>query len=191
MMKLLKVIANTCALTLLLFFNASQSFCGSSKGYNQHEYSKIGVVSIQSILKQSLAVLDIQKQIESAKSTLHSENIKKKIEFQNMEKNIELTKITEEKKRQKVLHLQNQMKQNILETKRKNQLILNAQSEAMKKVNEVVLSVVKEVAVNKKIGVVMPASYALYTSEEVDITTDVINILNLKIQNVPINFSSN
>ena len=59
---------------------------------------------------------------------------------------------------------------------------------AMEKVQEATMAIVKVIAEEKKINLVLPSSQVFYATDELNITKIVISRLNQKLKTLPINY---
>jgi Skp family chaperone for outer membrane proteins len=63
-----------------------------------------------------------------------------------------------------------------------------ASIDAMSKVNDKVKTIVSEIAKEKELDTIIPASQTLYFKDELDITAEVLSRLNKKITKVEVKF---
>lgn len=74
------------------------------------------------------------------------------------------------------------------EGKKKNGILKKAHDNSMKRVNEMVSEIVNEVAQQKGLTIVLPASQVVYAVEAIDITSQVIVKLDKKITKLKVQF---
>jgi Skp family chaperone for outer membrane proteins len=73
---------------------------------------------------------------------------------------------------------------------KKQESLKNASLTAMNKVNDVMKAIVTDISKEKQFDVVIPASQVIYFQEHTDITSEVLAILNKKINKVEIKFEN-
>ena len=64
-----------------------------------------------------------------------------------------------------------------------------AYANSIKKVNDMVIAIVNEIAEDKKLQLVLPSSQVLFFDESIDITNQVIKKLNKKISKMKVSFN--
>ena len=150
----------------------------------------VGVLDVEKIVKESVAMRDIQakvskkqdeyqkevtakqtaleaeqKKIESRKSTFSKEALEK--ESKNFEKKVDDLKAFVEKK-------QNSLKK--------------ASVDGMSKVNDKIKDIIADISKEKEFDLIVPSAQALYYKDELDISAEVLKRLNKKITKVDIKF---
>lgn len=169
-------------------------FCliASARANSQENSSKfkVAIVDVQAVLENSLAVQNIKESID-----LISQNIQKNI----TEKEAELKKVEENliKKRgtlneeafgkevsefnQKVSHAQKDMQN------KKNRLD-QAHSVAVGKVYEEITNIINALATANNFELVLPSSQLLFAKNDLNITPEVIKLLNHKLKTVKVDY---
>lgn len=152
---------------------------------------------------ENLAVIDIEKISSDAKvmkyiaKKINSQREKYQKEISSKEKTLEKEKKKIEAKKNILSDeaLQKQQKKFIEKVKdlkefagKRDKTLKTAYSESIKKVNEKVGEIVSEVAKEKQLTIVFPASKVVFSLESVDITQEVIKRLDKKMSRVSVRF---
>lgn len=150
----------------------------------------IGVLDVDKIIQESLAVNDIQKKVDSKKSNYESEINKKQTSLEAEQKKLEDKKITLSKEAfdKEVKAFESKVEDLKTFVDRKQNSLKKASIDAMGKVNDKVKSIVAEIAKEKNLDIIVPSSQTLYFKDELDITAEVLASLNKKITKVEVKF---
>jgi Skp family chaperone for outer membrane proteins len=152
--------------------------------------AKIAVVDVQTILERSIAVQGIKKSIASISSGLHQEMSSKEKELQNAEKEIiQKRSILSEAAFDKEVQ---EFNKNVSNTQRmvqeKRAKIEQAHSEAMTKVHNATVAIIDKMSHEYGFNLVIPSSHVLYTTENLNITDEVLLRLNNQLKSVNVNY---
>ncbi len=151
--------------------------------------SKIAIVDIQSVLDNSIAIADIKKSIgilgtELTKDINIKENELKKSEEELLKKKTYMSEDAFEKEanifNQKVGEAQKEIQH------RKNK-IYNVEHKAIGKVDEATKDIITQLVKKYNIEVVLFSSQVLFAAERLNITSEVIALLNNKLKTVKLN----
>lgn len=158
----------------------------TEKTYN----NKVGVVDIDKIIQESTAIASIQKRVEKQKSEYESEINKRQDELKSEQKKIEdkrdiLSKEAFEKEAKNFEKKADALK---TYTDKKQNSLKKAWVDGMGKINDKVKSIVAEIAKEKGIKIVAQSSQILYFEPELDITAEVLKILNKKMPKIDVKF---
>jgi Skp family chaperone for outer membrane proteins len=158
--------------------------------YNVAFGSQIGVLDVDKIIQESSAVVDIQKKVDAKKIAYENEINKKQSQLEAEQKKLEDKKITLSKEAFEKEVKGFEAKVDDLKTyiDRKQNSLKKASIDAMSKVNDKVKTIVSEIAKEKELDTIIPASQTLYFKDELDITAEVLSRLNKKITKVEVKF---
>jgi len=152
--------------------------------------AQIGVLDVDKIIQESSAVVDIQKKVDAKKVVYENEINKKQSQLEAEQKKLEDKKITLSKEAFEKEVKTFETKVDDLKTyiDRKQNSLKKASIDAMSKVNDKVKTLVSDIAKEKELDAIIPASQTLYFKEELDITADLLSRLNKKITKVDVKF---
>ena len=158
--------------------------------YNVAFAAQIGVLDVDKIIQESSAVVDIQKKVDAKKIAYENEINKKQSQLESEQKKLEDKKITLSKEAFEKEVKGFEAKVDDLKTyiDRKQNSLKKASIDAMSKVNDKVKTIVSEIAKEKELDTIIPASQTLYFKDELDITAEVLSRLNKKITKVEVKF---
>ena len=158
--------------------------------YNIALGAQIGVLDVDKIIQESSAVVDIQKKVDGKKISYENEINKKQSQLEAEQKKLEDKKITLSKEAFEKEVKAFETKVDDLKTyiDRKQNSLKKASIDAMSKVNDKVKIIVSEIAKEKELDAIIPASQTLYFKDELDITAEVLSRLNKKITKVEVKF---
>lgn len=158
---------------------------------NAHAETKIAVVNIQKIMRESKAAEAVRQQLKSKQQSFQSELDKKEDALQKEDQDLAkqravLSQEVFESKykdfRKKAAEAQQEVR-----TKRGSldKGFTKALSDIQKKVTDIVTAVAKE----KGVSIAMAASPVLYVDPALDITQEVLDKLNKELPNLTVNFN--
>ncbi len=157
---------------------------------NSQVISKIAVVDVQYILANSLAIKDLRRQIELITQDLHTQMTNKELELKKNEESLigmkgKIPSAQSEKEsigfNKKVSEAQKYAQQQKIKLEKVN-------SEGILKVHNATVETIKEVCKRRSCSIVLPSSQLLYADPELNITTDVLEMLNKKISTIKVYF---
>ena len=158
--------------------------------YNVAFGAQIGVLDVDKIIQESSAVVDIQKKVDAKKIAYENEINKKQSQLETEQKKLEDKKITLSKEafEKEVKGFETKVDDLKTYIDRKQNSLKKASIDAMSKVNDKVKTIVSEIAKEKELDTIIPASQTLYFKDELDITAEVLSRLNKKITKVDVKF---
>lgn len=150
----------------------------------------IGVIDVDQIMKESSVMRDIQSKVEKKQDDYQKQVQKKQDELEAEQKRIEgkrnvLSKEAFEKETTAFEQKLDDLKTFV--DKKQNSL-KKASMEAMSKVNDKVKDIISDIAKEKDLDIIAPASQTLYYKDNLDITEEVLGKLNKKITKVDVKF---
>jgi Skp family chaperone for outer membrane proteins len=166
------------------------SFFALTSLLNEVYASNIGVLDVDKIIQESSAVIDIQKKVDSKKTAYESDINKKQSILEADQKKLEDKRITLSKDafEKEVKKFEAKVEDLKTYVDRKQNSLKKASIDAMSKVNDKVKIIVSEIAKDKNLDAIVPASQTLYFKDELDITAEVLATLNKKITKVDVKF---
>lgn len=152
--------------------------------------AQIGILDVDKIIQESSAVVDIQKKVDAKKVAYETEINKKQSQLEAEQKKLEDKKITLSKEafEKEVKGFETKVDDLKTYIDRKQNSLKKASIDAMSKVNDKVKTIVSEIAKEKELDTIIPASQTLYFKDELDITAEVLSRLNKKITKVEVKF---
>ena len=149
-----------------------------------------GILDVEKIIKESSAMRDIQAKIGKKQEKYQQEVAKKQKELESEQKRIEgkrsvLSKNAFEKETAAFEKRLDKLKTFV--DKKQNSL-KKASMEAMSKVNDKIKDIINDIAEEKDLDVIIPASQTLYYKDGLDVTEEVLDRLNKKISKVSVKF---
>lgn len=151
-----------------------------------HAETKIGVVDIQKIMRESLAAKDLQEQLEKRKNEFQSEVTKQEQQLQKEDKSLAeergvLSADAFEKKR-------NAFKTKVDDTQRKinsrKVKLETGYANAINQIQNKVLGIVESIAKEKSLNLVMPFSETLYADSAMNISEEVLKKLDKELPKI-------
>lgn len=148
--------------------------------------TKIGVVDIQKIMRESLAAKDLQEQLEKRKNEFQSEITKQEQQLQKEDKALAeergvLSADAFEKKR-------NSFKTKVDDTQRKinsrKVKLETGYANAINQIQNKVLGIVESIAKDKSLTLVLPFSETLYADNSMNISEEVLKKLDKELPKI-------
>ena len=149
---------------------------------------KIAVVNVTEVLEKSLAINSINKQFEELTNSIQKSMTQKESELQFIEKDLikEKEKLSEEKFEERV-QIFNKQIADLQELGRQNKSKLElVHSNAINEVHEAMLKIFDKLSDKYNFYVTLPTSQILFAKDCLDITNEVIELLNQNIKTVKI-----
>jgi len=152
--------------------------------------STIGVLDVEKIVKESIAMRDIQSKVSKKQDEYQKDVNKRQKELEAEQKKLEGKKNVLSKEA-----LENEMK--AFETKidglkelvdKKQNSLKKASVDGMGKVNDKIKDIIAEISKEKEIDLIIPSTQALFYKDELDISAEVLAKLNKKITKVDVKF---
>jgi Skp family chaperone for outer membrane proteins len=166
------------------------SVCVAADAGGSKFAGKIAVVDVQSILEHSVAVGEIRKSIDSISSKLQQEITNKELALKKLEE--ELIKKRSEIKEEAFEKLVSEFNQKVStaqkEVQQKKARLEQAHSEAIRKVHDVTVTIIGDLAKRDHFDVALPSSQVLFVAGSLNITHEVLELLNSKLKVVKVNY---
>ncbi|MBP7709824.1 MAG: OmpH family outer membrane protein [Rickettsiales bacterium] len=150
----------------------------------------IGILDVEKIVKESVAMKDIQNKVSKKQDEYQKEVTKKQTGLEAEQKKLEGKKnvLSKEALDKEVAAFEKKVED--LKTfvdKRQNSL-KKASLDAMGKVNDKIKDIISDISKEKDLDVILPSAQALYYKDELDVSADVLSRLNKKITKVDVKF---
>jgi Skp family chaperone for outer membrane proteins len=152
---------------------------------------KIAVVDVQSVLENSLVVRALRSSIEEINKKMQQELSQQELELKEIEDDLikkrdKLSEIDFEKELSFFNHKVNLAQQ---KSQLQKSQLEKAYAEAMAKVHEATLNIIKNFSQkNKRYNLVLPSSQILFAADNLNITSQVIDELNKSLSDIKINY---
>ena len=151
---------------------------------------KIAILDIEKIAKEAKVVAYIQVQVTKKQAVFQKEINKKQAALEADQKKLESRKNILSKEVFEKEQLEFEKKIDSLKelVEKKQNSLKNASTEAMSKVNEKMKDVVADIAKEKQIAIIIPASQIVFAVDGLDISLEVLEKLNKKVSTVEVKF---
>lgn len=152
----------------------------------------IAIVNTEEIFSRAKAFQDVQKQVEERANALQQDNSKQQDQLQSEHKQIEAQRasLSEKAFTDKVNSL-NKKYEDINKTSYMKRLVLDrAYKSAIKDIDDGFVTIVSDIAKRKGLNIVLNKMYAIYTSEGLNITDEVLAILNKQFPEYKVDFEA-
>lgn len=152
--------------------------------------SGIGILDVERIMKESIAMRDFQSKIEKKEDEYRKEVEKKQTELDAEQKRIEGKRsiLSKEAFDKEVAGFDKKLDSLKTFVDRKQSSLKKASIDAMSKLNDNVRDIFADIAKDRGLDVIVPASQAVYYKDELDVTDDVLKKLNKKITKIDVKF---
>ncbi|MCC8417344.1 MAG: OmpH family outer membrane protein [Rickettsia endosymbiont of Bryobia graminum] len=150
--------------------------------------ARIAIVDIQSVLEASIAIQSVRKSVDNISKKIQQDMLKKETELKEIE-----TKLVAKRKSLSEDDFNNELHKfskqvNLVRKKiqeRKTRLD-QSHSEAMGKVQDVIMDIITNSAKKYDIDVVMSSTTILFSRNTLNITNEIIETLNNKLKNIEV-----
>ena len=157
---------------------------------NANAGENIAVLDIEKIAKESKAVHDIQNKVTKKQDEFQKEITKKQESLEAEQKKLEAKKniLSKEafEKEQKAFEKKIDDLKTFVEKKQNS--LKKASADSMSQVNDRMKDIISEVAKEKELTLILPASQIVYSADNSDISAEVLERLNKKITKVSVKF---
>lgn len=150
----------------------------------------VGVVNIPKIMRESKAANSVREQLKNKQKAFQSELDAKEKALQQEDQTLakQRTNLSQEAFGQKVEAFRQKALGVRQEIQQKRAQLDKGFEGALTKIQDTTLAIVKEVANEKGLKLVVSSSTVLYSDSAMDITPEVLNRLNSKLPNVSVSF---
>lgn len=181
---------------VLLFFALTYSFLWNNSNAvsnkNPISQNKIAILDIQFLLEHSLAVQSINNQLMNIDKIVREEIIKSETECKEIEQYISSKKsILSNTDLQQQIDKLNKAVQDLKISKQKKRGALEkAHKQALAEVNNAVFNIIEELSKQKAFVVAIPSNQVLFALNELNITKEVLEILNKKLTTIDVPYAA-
>lgn len=155
-----------------------------------HAETTIGVVNTQKIMRESKAAQSVRSQLQAKQKAFQAEldATEKKLLAEDQALVKQRSTMEQAAFEQKVKDFRARAAAAQREVQTKKIQVDKALAGALENIQNTTVQIVKEVAAEKKITIVVSAAQVLYTESSLDITEEVLKRLNAKLPNVTVKF---
>ncbi len=152
--------------------------------------SNLAIIDVEKIVKESVAMKDVQKKVSAKQEQYQAEINKKQSQLEAEQKKIESKKnvLSKEAYEKEVNAFEKKVEELKSFVEKKQEVLKKSSVEAMTKVNEVVKKIIADISKEKQVDVIIPASQALFFKDELDVSAEVAKRLNKEITKVTVKF---
>ncbi|OYW14066.1 MAG: hypothetical protein B7X02_00875 [Rhodospirillales bacterium 12-54-5] len=152
--------------------------------------SALGVVNVQKIMHDSKAAADVSSQLQAKQKSFQGELDAKEKSLLAEDQSLSKARSTMAKDafEQKVKDFRSKTADAQREVQVKKAQLDKAYTGALEKIQTTVSDIVKDIASEKKLSLVVTSGQVLYADPSLDITDDVLKRLDSKLPNVKVNF---
>lgn len=150
----------------------------------------IAVLDVEKIVKESVAMRDIQAKVSKKQDEYQKDVTKRQKELEAEQKKLESKKNVLAKEALEKEAKEFEKKVDDLKTMvdKKQNILKKASTDSMGKVNEEIKNIIADIAKEKSLDLIVPAGQTLFFKNEMDISAEVLKALNKKITKVNVKF---
>jgi Skp family chaperone for outer membrane proteins len=149
----------------------------------------VGIINVEKVSKESKAVVDVQGKIAKKQDEFQKEINKKQSELASEKKKLESKKSAKDSDKEKE---QKNFQKKVVDLKdfaeQRQAILKKGSSAAMAVINDKMKEIIADIAKDKKLTVIVPASQTSYFDEDADISSEVISKLNKELTKVDVKF---
>ena len=152
--------------------------------------TKIAVVDIESIFENSVAINGMKKSISALSNNIQEELSAKETELKVTESELvkEREILGEKEFATKVEEFNKKVSAAQQEMQHKKSALEQSHASALAEVHKNVIEIIAELSKKYSFNIALPSTQILYTDDSLNITPDVIDILNQRLSEVKINY---
>ena len=150
----------------------------------------VGVVNVQKIMKDSKAANDVRNQLQAKQKAFQADLDSKEKALHAEDQSLAKQRTTTDKEvfAQKVKSFQDQAAAAQKEVQTKKAQLDKAFNGALEQIQGSVTDIVKQIAVDKKLSLVVTTSQVIYSDASLDVTDEVLKALDTKLPSVKVSF---
>lgn len=150
----------------------------------------IGVINTQKLMRDSKAAQSVRAQMQSKQKAFQAEldATEKKLFEEDQALAKQQNSVEKEAFKKKIADFRERAAKAQREVQQKRLQVDKALAAALENIQQTVVGIVKEVAEEKKITVVLSSNQVLYADSALDLTDEVLQRLNKKLPNVTMKF---
>ena len=152
--------------------------------------SAIGVVNIQRIMKDSKAATDVRNQLQAKQKAFQADLDSKEKALHAEDQSLAKQRSTTDKDAfaAKVKAFQTKAAEAQKEVQTKKAQLDKAFNGALEQIQSSVTDITKQIATEKKLGMVVTSNQVIYADPALDVTDEVLKSLDAKLPSVKVNF---
>ncbi len=156
----------------------------------QANSQKIAVVDVEEILKNSLAMSNIDEQMGRKEKLYQGEIDKKKVALEQKAANIESKKavMSEDALRQESKLIMQEFSQIKNDAEKKQKSLKQSYLVALSKIDKKIKEILDQISAEKNIDIILPSSGLAFYQDHLDISAEVLKKLNKELKTVKIHF---
>ncbi len=189
---LLLIIRRSVYRILGLFFLLCFLAGGSVFAKDENFAAKIVAVDVQYIFENSIAITKLKKSIDEINESIQSDAASKEAEFKKTEEKLIEEKQAESSDRKIFESKVEEFNKDVNETRKvfqaRKSKLERLHSEAIGKVHVETMSIIKELSKKYGFNLAVPYSQTLYIDDKLNITLEVLEILNKKLPEITLAF---
>ena len=154
--------------------------------------ARIAIVDIESIFSKSIAIKEIREKMAEISDAIQVDMSKIELDLKQVESDLvkQSGVIPEEEFNKKLLDFNHRVSAvQQLSQKRKNS-VEKAHDEAIYTVNKNIMDIIAELAQKHRFNLVFAANQVIYAESNLDITEDVVSLLNKRLTEIEINYDA-
>ena len=157
---------------------------------NDKFITKIAIVDVESIFEHSVAINGMKKSISSISSNIQEELSAKETELKIIESDLvkEREILGETEFTKKVEEFNKKVSSAQQEMQHKKSALEQSHASALAEVHQNVIQIIAELSKKYSFNIALPSTQILYMDDSLNITPDVIDILNQRLSEVKINY---
>lgn len=157
-----------------------------------HAETKIAIVNIQTVMKDSSAAKSIREQLESKQKAYQGEISKQEDALQKDKQELDKQRsaLSKEAFEEKVKAFQGKFTDMQKQVQTKKQTLDGAYEQSINQIQKTVGDIIGDMAKEKGFSVAIPSSQTLYAEPSLDITADVTKRLNEKLPSYTVKFDA-
>lgn len=152
--------------------------------------ARIAVVDIESIFEHSLAIDSIKRSIDNISKYIQDELSVKEAELKKIESDLvnQREKLNPEEFKKQLFNFNQMVSSTQQEMQKKKIALEQAHASSLAEVQKNVSVIIRELSKKHNFNIVFPSAQALYIDNNLNITSEVVSILNERLKSVEINY---
>jgi len=152
--------------------------------------ARISIVNIQQIMKDSIAAKSAKQQLSSKQKQFQTELNKREqdLKAQNDALIKQNATLTNDEKKQKIIEFRKKAAEAQGDAQKKRVSLDKAFNQALSDIQKNVTAIIGELAKEKKLSLVIPASQTMYYDPQMDISAEVLARLNKRLPSLKLAF---
>ncbi|MFK8039925.1 MAG: OmpH family outer membrane protein [Rickettsiaceae bacterium] len=177
-------------LLLFVIYVSSVCFLGNVDANDSCSKIEIAVVDVQLVLERSLAVQNIKKSIANLTASIQKDISEKEAKLKSVEESIKNKRnvITTDEFEKETNEFQKSVNNLQKDVQDKKIRLERSHAEAFDRVHDVLIAIILELSNKHDFSVAIPSSHILFAKKNLDITDEVLSLLNERVQDIQLNY---